>query len=124
MIKNGKNVAYKFNGKTYHCPLDVTMDYIGGKWKSVILWYLKDETLRFAELKKIMPDITDKTLSLQLKALERSGLVRREVFGDKPPVRVEYSLTEFGKTLIPALNAASKWGRELGDQRGGPVAAQ
>lgn len=118
MILNGENVAFRLNGKLYHCAMDITMDYIGGKWKTVVLWYLQFETLRFSELKRKMPDITEKMLSIQLKALEEDGLINRKVYGKKPPVRVEYSMTEFGKTLIPALDAIAKWGRELGENKG------
>lgn len=118
MIIEGDNVAYELNDKLYHCAMDITMDYIGGKWKTVVLWYLKFETLRFSELKRKMPDITEKMLSIQLKALEEDGLVNRDVYGEKPPIRVEYSLTEFGKTLIPMLDEIAKWGRELGEQEG------
>jgi len=118
MIIKGKDSAFKIDNKIYHCALDVTMDYIGGKWKSVVLWYLKKETLRFAELKKRIPDITEKMLSIQLKALEADKLIKRVVYGTKPPVRVEYSLTDFGKTLIPALDAIAKWGRMLGESNG------
>jgi DNA-binding HxlR family transcriptional regulator len=118
MIIKGKNVAYKLQGRIYHCAMDITMDYVGGKWKTVVLWYLKNGTLRFAELKKLIPDITEKMLSIQLKKLEDSGLIKRKVFGTKPPIRVEYSLTEFGKTLIPAINAIAKWGRDLGESKG------
>ena len=118
MIIKGKNVAYKLQGRIYHCAMDITMDYVGGKWKTVVLWYLKNETHRFAELKKLIPDITEKMLSIQLKKLEDSGLIKRKVFGTKPPIRVEYSLTEFGKTLIPAINAIAKWGRDLGESKG------
>ena len=118
MIIKGKNVAYKLEGKIYHCAMDITMDYIGGKWKSVVLWYLKNGTHRFAELKKLIPDITEKMLSIQLRALEEDGLIERKVYGKKPPMRVEYSLTEFGVTLIPVLNAIAKWGRGLGENEG------
>src|SRR5690349_23541415 len=118
MIIKGKNVAFRFQGKIYHCAMDITMDYIGGKWKAVVLWYLKNGTHRFAELKKLIPDITEKMLSIQLKTLEEDGLINRKVYGTKPPIRVEYSLTEFGKTLIPALNAIAKWGRDLGESEG------
>ncbi len=123
MILQGKNVAYQIEDKLYHCAMDITMDYIGGKWKGVVLWYLKNKTLRFAELKQRIPDITEKMLSIQLKALQADGLIKREAFGDKPPLRVEYSLTEFGKTLIPALDAIAKWGRELGEREGHVVEA-
>ena len=118
MVIKGKNLAYKLHDKTYHCAMDITMDYIGGKWKSVVLWYLKNKKLRFAELKKHIPDITEKMLSIQLKALADDGLIKRVVYGTKPPVKVEYSLTEFGKTLVPALDAMAKWGRSLGENEG------
>ncbi len=118
MIIDGENVAFNLNGKLYHCAMDVAMDYIGGKWKTVVLWYLKFEKLRFSELKRKIPDITEKMLSLQLKALEEDGLINRDVYGEKPPIRVEYSLTEFGKTTIPMLNAIAKWGRDLGYEEG------
>ena len=118
MIINGKNLAFRLEGETYHCALDITMHYIGGKWKGVVLWYLKNSTLRFGELKQRIPDITEKMLSLQLRALEEDGLIKREVYGEKPPIRVEYSLTPFGKTLIPAINELAKWGRKLGEGEG------
>jgi DNA-binding HxlR family transcriptional regulator len=83
-----------------------------------VLWYLKNGTHRFAELKKLIPDITEKMLSIQLKAMEADGLIKRKVYGTKPPIRVEYSLTEFGKSLIDTLNVIAKWGRNLGDAKG------
>lgn len=104
--------------------MDVTMQYIGGKWKTVVLWYLKSGTLRFSELKKRIPDITEKMLSIQLKTLEEDGLIERKVYGVKPPVRVEYSMTEFGKTLTEALNAIAKWGRNFAEQQGEIVALE
>ena len=97
--------------------MDVTMNFIGGKWKTVVLWYLKNKTYRFGELNKQIPDITEKMLSLQLKALEQDGIVKREIFPEVP-LRVEYSLTEFGKTLIPVLNEIAKWGKEYGESVG------
>lgn len=97
------------------------MKYIGGKWKSVVLWYLKHKTMRFSELKQHIPDITEKMLSIQLRALEADGLIKRRVYGEKPPIKVEYSLTDFGKTLLPALDAIAKWGRSLGEREGGII---
>jgi DNA-binding HxlR family transcriptional regulator len=117
MIIKGKEYVYKIHQNTYHCAMDVTMDYIGGKWKTIVLWYLRDKTLRFGELKKQIPDITEKMLSLQLKKLEEDGLVKREVFAEVP-LRVEYSLTEFGKSLKPVVEAIAKWGRALGETEG------
>jgi DNA-binding HxlR family transcriptional regulator len=117
MIIDGKEYVVKMHGKTYHCALDITMDYIGGKWKTVVLWYLRNKTLRFGAIKKHVPDITEKMLSIQLKSLEESGLIRREVFPEVP-LRVEYSLTDFGKTIVPVVEAIAKWGRALGDKEG------
>lgn len=117
MIIKGKEYVFKLHGKTYHCALDITMDYIGGKWKTILLWYLRNKTLRFGELKKQIPDITEKMLSLQLKELEADGLIKREVFPEVP-LRVEYSLTPFGKTLAPVVEAIAKWGRNLGEEEG------
>jgi DNA-binding HxlR family transcriptional regulator len=117
MLIKGREYIFTIEGKRFHCAMDVTMHFIGGKWKSVVLWYLKNKTCRFGELKKQIPDITEKMLSLQLKALEKDGLVKREVFPEVP-LRVEYSLTEFGKTLIPVLEAVARWGRNLGETKG------
>ena len=117
MIIDGKECVFLLHGQSYHCAMDVTMSYIGGKWKTVVLWYLRNKTLRFGELKKQIPDITEKMLSLQLKSLEKDGLVKRDVFAEVP-LRVEYSLTGFGKTLVPVLEAIAQWGRELGQNEG------
>ena len=117
MLYKGKEYVVEMNNKFYHCAMDITMDYIGGKWKTVVLWYLIDKTLRFGELKKQIPDITEKMLSIQLKNLEEDGLVERVEY-DEVPLRVEYSLTDFGKTLIPVLKAVAKWGRTLGKEKG------
>lgn len=117
MVIKGKEYMYELEGQNFHCAMDVTMHYIGGKWKTVVLWYLKSGTMRFGEIKKRIPDITEKMLSIQLKALEEDGLVRREVFPEVP-LRVEYSLTAFGQSLIPVLDAISQWGRTLGETRG------
>jgi DNA-binding HxlR family transcriptional regulator len=117
MIINGEERQVYLRGETYHCALDITMSFIGGKWKTVVLWYLRNQKRRFSELKKLIPNITEKMLSLQLKALEGDGLVKRTVYPEVPP-RVEYELTDFGKTLLPALEAIAVWGRELGECEG------
>lgn len=117
MIIDGKELVIKIKGKTYHCALDVTMDFIGGKWKTVVLWYLRKDRRRFSELKKQIPEITEKMLSLQLKKLEKDGIVGRKVYAEVPP-RVEYFLTEEGKTLIPCVEALAKWGRDRGEKYG------
>jgi len=100
----------KFRGKEYPCCASLTMGIIGGKWKTVILFHLMSEKLRYYELRKSMPMVTERTLSLQLKALEEDGLIRRKVYTSKPPLKVEYSLTDFGKTLIPIIQSIADWG--------------
>ena len=102
---------HKFNGKEYPCCSTLTMGIIGGKWKTAILYNLKSSTLRYNELRKQMPTITERTLSLQLKALEKDGIIKRKVYTSKPPLKVEYSLTELGITLVPLLQAIVDWAK-------------
>ncbi|WP_298152631.1 helix-turn-helix domain-containing protein [Flavobacterium sp.] len=109
---------YRIGDTLYPCTTSITMGYIGGKWKMVILFHLKEQTRRYNELRKLMPVVTERTLSLQLKQLEEDGVVRRVVYTGKPPLRVEYSLTDFGKTLIPVLDALAGWGRLVAKERG------
>ena len=111
MFIEGVEYEFHLGEKRYHCALDITMDYIGGKWKTVVLWYLRKEKKRFSELRRHIPEITEKMLSIQLKALEKDGLITREVYAEVPP-RVEYSLSEEGRTLIPVLEALAKWGND------------
>ena len=118
MIIKDKEYIFELQGNRFHCAMDVTMNFIGGKWKTVVLWYLRKNKKRFSELRRLVPNITEKMLSLQLRALEADGLIKREVYGEKPPTRVEYSLTAFGKSLIPAINELAKWGRKLGEGEG------
>ena len=103
---------YKFKGKEYPCCASLTMGLIGGKWKTVILFHLRNETLRYNELRKEMPTVTERTLSLQLKTLEEDGIIKRKVYTSKPPLKVEYSLTNFGKTLIPVVQSIADWGHD------------
>jgi len=101
---------HTFNGKEYPCCASLTMGIIGGKWKTVIIYHLIAGKKRYNELRKDMPSVTERTLSLQLKTLESDGVVRRKVYTTKPPLKVEYSLTDFGKTLIPVVQAIADWG--------------
>jgi DNA-binding HxlR family transcriptional regulator len=106
------------NGKTYHCTVEATLDVIGGKWKPLILWALKDNVMRFNELQKALPGVNAKMLTKQLRELEGAGVILRIVFPEVPP-RVEYSVTEFGKTLIPIMQALCDWGAQyLGVENG------
>ena len=114
--KDMRNV--KFKDKTYPCAVSLTMDLVGGKWKTVILHHLKNEDRRYSELRKEMQTVTEMTLSLQLKQLEKDGLISRKVYGKKPPIKVIYSLTDFGKSFIPVLEAISKWGNQTVCERG------
>lgn len=101
------------HNRQYPCPISMAMDLIGGKWKGIILYYLKDGSKRFSDLSKDMPNITEMTLSLQLKKMESDGLIQREVEGTKPPLKVTYSLTEFGTSLQPVLDAISCWANNV-----------
>lgn len=97
--------------KTYYCPVELSLQVVGGKWKPIILYHLAREgTRRFNELGRAMPNITRKMLTQQLRELEADGLVRREVFPQVPP-KVEYSLTELGASVMPVLDALCAWGR-------------
>lgn len=91
------------------CPVEATLDLIGGKYKSLILWHLSDGKLRFSELRSRITKATPKMLTQQLRELEMQQLIHREVFPVIPP-KVEYSLTETGKSLMPILVAMRDWG--------------
>ena len=106
---------YCIDNKEYPCSTSFTMRYIGGKWKAVILIHLAEKK-RYNELRKELPMITERTLSLQLKELESDGLITRTVYTSKPPLRVEYELTAFGRTLIPLLEAIAQWGKETAEK--------
>ncbi len=117
MIIDGNEYRIRMNGQVYHCALDVTMELVGGKWKTIVLWYLRKDKKRFSELRRSIPGITEKMLSMQLKQLEKDGLVSRKVFAEVPP-RVEYTLTAHGRTLLPLLEEIAKWGRMIGKKYG------
>lgn len=91
------------------CPVEATLELIGGKWKGIVLYYLLDGRLRFSELKRQVGDVTQRMLTKQLRELEAAGLVNRIVYAEVPP-RVEYELTKEGKSLEPILAALKDWG--------------
>jgi DNA-binding HxlR family transcriptional regulator len=93
------------------CPVGITQRVIEGKWKLVILYILKDNTKRFNELQRLMPDIRPGYLTQQLRELEEDGLVHREVYKEVPP-KVEYSLTDIGRKFLPVIDSMYGWGIE------------
>lgn len=111
MMAKSSNI--KFQGKTYPCCTSLTMDIIGGKWKTVIIYHLCEGKLRYNELRKLMPMVTERTLSLQLKKLEEDKIVKREVKHKKPPLKVFYSLTTLGSSLIPIVQSIAMWGEQV-----------
>ncbi len=96
------------------CPMILFHKLVSGKWKILILWYLSSGCLRFSEIKRKLPDVTQKMLTNQLRSLEEDGLVHREVYPVIPP-KVEYSLTEIGEKMIPLLEQMYVYGIEYGD---------
>jgi DNA-binding HxlR family transcriptional regulator len=95
--------------KSFGCPTELTVSVLGGKWRVIILVYLKEDVHRFGELKRRMPGISGKVLTQQLRGLAREGLIRRTIYSETP-ARTEYELTEYGRTLIPLLEAIYAWG--------------
>ena len=91
------------------CPITATMSVINGKWKLVILWYLKDGPQRFTALKKLIPQCSLKMFNDNLKELEKEGIIERKVFAEVPP-RVEYKISEYGLSLLPIVNVLRNWG--------------
>ena len=103
---------YKLDGTFYYCPVDLTLSVIGGRWKSLVFWNLRNGTKRFSELKKILVSINDKMLTQVLRDLEKSGIVERKVQEIFPP-KVEYTLTDEGVKLLPVMQLMSEWGEKF-----------
>lgn len=96
---------------THNCPVETTLELIGGKYKALILWHLSQGVLRYSQLRDRLAGITPKMLTQQLRELEAKNLVCREVYPVVPP-KVEYSLTELGRSLMPILVAMRDWGSD------------
>ncbi|SCY90446.1 helix-turn-helix domain-containing protein [Rhizobium sp. NFACC06-2] len=117
-------------GKEASAPIELALGLLAGKWKGIILFHLLDGTARFSELRRRLPAVTQRTLTNQLRDLERDGLVVRKLYA-QVPARVEYSISPSGQTLEPILRALQKWGqhyekricdpRTMGPQRDGPL---
>lgn len=108
-LSTGDQMVYR--EKEYKCGIDVTLAVVGGKWKASILWHLTHETMRFSDMQRQFSDTTRKMLTQQLRELEADGLVHREVYPQVPP-KVEYSLTDKGRSIYPILEQMCDWGRE------------
>jgi DNA-binding HxlR family transcriptional regulator len=122
MLKNGKNILLDVHQRRYYCQVELAMNLLGGKWKSVILWYLQSDTLHFTELKKRIVTISEKMLIRELRELEKAGLITRKIYPEVPP-KVEYALSEFGQTLAPLLTAVSEFGMSYATKFGQIVEA-
>jgi DNA-binding HxlR family transcriptional regulator len=92
-----------------NCPVEAALAVIGGRWKGVVLSHLLKDKQRFGQLRRLLPNCTQRMLTLQLRELEQDGLVKRTVFAEVPP-RVEYELTAFGRSLEPILVGLHAWG--------------
>ncbi|WP_419782676.1 winged helix-turn-helix transcriptional regulator [Malaciobacter marinus] len=106
-----KDIDLIIDKENEKCPVETALDVIDGKWKILILWYLRRDTKRFNELQKQMPKITQKMLSQKLKELELDGIINRVVYPEVPP-KVEYSLSDYGKSLKPILKQLYFWGEK------------
>lgn len=107
---NKKNI--KYNDKKFNCSLAFTLHLIGDKYKSLILFHLKDGAQRSGELQKSITDISNRMFTYSIRALEKDKLVKRRIFPVTPP-KVEYELTENGKSLIPIILELDKWGQDF-----------
>ncbi len=106
-----KIMRNKTSACNFGCPVEAALAVLGGKWKGVILYHLSSDHQRFSELRRLIPGITQRMLTKQLRELEADQVVHREIFKEIPP-RVEYSLTSFGQTLTPVLKSIQDWGIE------------
>lgn len=103
---------YKLHGTYFYCPVDLTLRIVGGRWKGLVIWNLRDKPKRFGELKKILVTINDKMLTQTLRELESHGVVTRKVHTIVPP-KVEYALSKEGKKLLPIMQGMSKYGKKF-----------
>jgi DNA-binding HxlR family transcriptional regulator len=110
--ESGDTVKKRLYDCQYSCSVEATLDIMGGKWKGVILFHLLKGTKRFNELRRMLPEVTQRMLTLQLRELEEVGIVHREVYKEVPP-KVEYSLTPFGRSLEPILLLMRDWGDQF-----------
>jgi DNA-binding HxlR family transcriptional regulator len=103
---------YELDGTYFYCPVDLTLSIIGGRWKGLVFWNLRDGAKRYGEMKRILVGINDKMLTQVLRELEANGVVNRKVYEVIPP-KVEYTLTEEGEKLLPVMKLMAEWGNKF-----------
>jgi DNA-binding HxlR family transcriptional regulator len=106
--------AFTFQDREYNNPVELALDVIGGKWKMPILWRLNERLYRYNELRRGLGNVTDKMLTQQLREMEAHGLITRTIYPQVPP-KVEYRITELGKTALPIIEALRRWGKDYRD---------
>ncbi|MBQ3678890.1 MAG: helix-turn-helix transcriptional regulator [Succinivibrio sp.] len=117
MTSEGKcSKEFVYKGKKYRCSLELAMDVIGGKWKSLLIFHLRNGAMRSSALQHSLTGISNKMFTQSIRELEADGIVKREIFPVIPP-KVEYSLTEKGKTLVPIMENLAKWGTSICDNK-------
>ncbi|MCF6293083.1 MAG: helix-turn-helix transcriptional regulator [Robiginitomaculum sp.] len=108
-------MSQRSNTRILNCPTEAALAIIGGKWKGIILCHIRNDTRRFNELRRLIPQVSQRMLTKQLRELETHQIIHRKIYRQIPP-KVEYSLTEFGLTLDPILRALEDWGTEYIDK--------
>jgi len=111
----------KTDKKIYQCSFEFALDMVSGKWKSLVLYYLSEETLRYSEIHRKINGITQKMLTQTLRELEKNGLVSRKVYPVVPP-KVEYTITQSGAELIPIFQSLQAWGERVAKEQGVAIA--
>jgi len=114
-MEKGHLSKISYKGKDYYCSLAFVLQLIGDKYKTLIVFHLKDGAMRSGELQKSITDISNRMFTYSIRGLEEDGLVKRTVYPVSPP-KVEYALTESGKSLIPIILAMEKWGQEFAEE--------
>ena len=114
-------MTVKTENKTYQCSFEFALDMVSGKWKSLVLYYLSEGTLRYGEIRKKIDGITQKMLTQTLRDLEKNGLISRKVYPVVPP-KVEYTITQSGAELIPIFQSLQAWGERVAVEQGVSIA--
>lgn len=110
-----KSMSFLYKGRKYRCSLELAMEVIGGKWKSLLIFHLRNGAMRSSALQHSLTDISNKMFTQSIRELEADGIVKREIFPVIPP-KVEYSLTEKGTTLVPIIENLARWGISICDE--------